>query len=393
VDYWHRLRNLSPRVTYDRASHVVAAGGLVYFSSSADDKVYCLNASTGEPRWSFFAGGPVRLAPSVFKGRVYVGSDDGWVYCLGSRDGVLIWKARAAPDSRQVIGNGRMISAWPVRTGVLVEDGTAYFGAGLFPNEGVYVWALNARDGSVRWKRKTNGLSPQGYLLASPTRLYVPTGRTSPAAFSRADGRQLGTFRGSGGTFALLTSDVLVHGPGRTGQLEVFGADRRDRFATFNGLHMVVTPRMSFLHARKELSALDRLRYFELLKKSKQLSARHKAIAKRLKQLGKSANNEEGKKLKAELMANKSALGKISKAMPGCYVWKRPCEHPYSLILAGDTLFAGGEDEVAAFSTSDGELRWRGKVTGRAYGLAAANGRLFVSTDKGAIHCFGTDHE
>lgn len=72
------------RVAYDLAYHVAVADGNVYFGSSAEDKVYCLDAATGAVRWATFTGEPVRLAPTVWQGNVYVGSDDGHVYCLSA---------------------------------------------------------------------------------------------------------------------------------------------------------------------------------------------------------------------------------------------------------------------------------------------------------------------
>ena len=146
--------------------------------------------------WTFFTGGPVRLAPTVWQGKVYVGSDDGFVYCLDAQSGELIWKFRAGPCDERILGNGRMISRWPVRTGVLVDNGVAYFGAGVFPFEGVYLYALRAKDGKLIWRNDSWGYfrsgwgscSPQGYLLADRKRLYVPTGRTPPACFDRDDG-------------------------------------------------------------------------------------------------------------------------------------------------------------------------------------------------------------
>jgi SAM-dependent methyltransferase len=56
--------------------------------------------------------------------------------------------------------------------------------------------------------------------------------------------------------------------------------------------------------------------------------------------------------------------------------------------MAGSTLFVGGEDEVVALSAVDGRESWSASVSGAAYGLSVANGRLFVSTDEGTIHCF-----
>ena len=40
------------------------------------------------------------------------------------------------------------------------------------------------------------------------------------------------------------------------------------------------------------------------------------------------------------------------------------------------------------FDEQSGRHVWSSKVDGRAYGLAVSNGKLYVSTDKGTIHCF-----
>ena len=77
-----------------------------------------------------------------------------------------------------------MISRWPVRTGVLVDGETAYFGAGVFPHEMVYLCAVNAKDGTVIWRNDTiseqdagrNDLSPQGYMLCNETTSVCPFG-------------------------------------------------------------------------------------------------------------------------------------------------------------------------------------------------------------------------
>ena len=183
------------RVHFDDVFQVAAADDCVYFGSSADNKVFCLDASTGKVRWTVFTGGPVRLAPTVAGSRVYVGSDDGYVYCLAAADGAILWKLHAAPEDRRVLGHGKMISLWPVRTGVLVDGDVAYFAAGVFPAEGVFFYAVDARTGRQIWRNDTGGeapqsrISPQGYLLASRSTLYAPMGRVSPAAFDRKTGQ------------------------------------------------------------------------------------------------------------------------------------------------------------------------------------------------------------
>jgi len=49
---------------------------------SADRKAYCLNAVTGEKVWGFATVHEVFSSPAVSGGYVYVGCDNGKVYCL-----------------------------------------------------------------------------------------------------------------------------------------------------------------------------------------------------------------------------------------------------------------------------------------------------------------------
>ena len=213
-----------PRLRFDDAFHVVSAGGTVYFGSSADNKVYALDAETGAVRWQFYTDGPIRNAPTIAAGKVYVGSDDGRVYCLNAKDGKPAWQFKAALAGDIVLGAGKVMSLWPVRTGVLVDKGVAYFGAGVFPAEGALLYAVNAETGKLLWVNDafTDGgqanRTPQGYLLASAERLFMPTGRTMPAAFGRANGRFLyqpvvWRVRGlAGGTYNVLDGETLISG-------------------------------------------------------------------------------------------------------------------------------------------------------------------------------------
>jgi len=387
ADFWHNLSRLEARVIYDRAFHVAVAGESLFYGSSADDRVACLDVRTGSERWSFVTDGPVRLAPFVSEGRVYAGSDDGSIYCLDAGGGGLLWTRNPSGIDRCVIGNGRMISAAPVRTGVIVVDGIAYCCAGIFPKEGVFLAAYDALSGENLWRTKPD-LSPQGYMLASASRLYLPTGRTAPMAFNRSDGAALGAIKGSVGAYALVTEDLVVTGPGNKGELGLSAAPGRDHLATFPGLRMIIDGSIAYLHSKTALSAFDRTRYVALLGERRGLSARVAEIEKQLNALGKEAGAGKGKKLKAELDDLRSAIAARTAAMQECTLWQAPCAHPYALILAGDLLVAGGEESIAAFGTADGKQLWTGTVPGRVYGLAVAGGRLFASSDTGSIHCF-----
>ena len=132
------------RMPFDRAYRVVAAHGRVYYGTSSDDKVVARDAATGRMLWTTFTDGPVRFAPSVWRDRLFVASDDGFLYCLKTADGQVLWKLRGGPRADLRLGNDRMISRWPARGGPVVADGTVYFGAGIWPSEGIYLHAVDA---------------------------------------------------------------------------------------------------------------------------------------------------------------------------------------------------------------------------------------------------------
>lgn len=387
-DGYNKVFNMKDRMVFDRVFHVVSVGDTVLFGSSATDQVYCLDANSGERRWSFFCEAPVRFAPTIHDGHVYFGSDDGHVYCLRHVDGELIWKRRLAPGDDRLPGNGRVISKWPVRTSVVQFDGLIYACCGMFPAEGVYLVAMNARDGEEQWRTRIEDLPAQGYLLASSSRIYVPSGRNNPIVFDRQTGSLLRVVRGAGGTYCLLTGDTLLFGPGKSGQLGVVEPESRDQLATFSGNHMIVTPPMSYLHSDTSLSALDRSAYLRLARERHQLAREQAEKKSAIKKATEAKEVIQVATLTKEL-ATLVARSKLSEREMGqCQRWQSNCDHPLAIILAGDTLFAGGENSVSAYSTRTGRQLWLHDVEGRAYGLAVANGRLLVSTDQGVIHCF-----
>lgn len=371
---------------FDDVYQVVVANGAAYFGSSADHKVYCLDLADGKIRWTFATGGPVRLAPAIAQGRAYFGSDDGWVYCLNATDGRMVWRFHAAPSDERVLGHGKMISLWPVRTGVLVDSGVAYFGAGIFPAEGVFVYAVDATDGKLIWRNDTCGeapqstVSPQGYLLASATTLYAPMGRVSPGAFDRRDGKlKFQSYFGKdfGGTYAML-----VDGGVYTGTEKLVGyreGTQRDRFAVFAGRKLIVSGPRAYLATGDRLMALDRVAYPKASVRCETLRGQ---IADLKARSAGGANQDRLEQMRKQLEA---AERDLQATIP----WQVPCEASDALILAGKVLYAGGAGQVLAIDADSGKPLWKSAVEGSAKGLAAAAGRLLASTDKGIIYCFG----
>ena len=384
-DGWNKVYDLKSRQIFDYAYHPVIADGLLYYGSSADDKIYCLDAATGEQRWTFFTEGPVRLAPTIAEGRVFVGSDDGHAYCLDAKSGKLIWKTQLGPRDYRIPGNSRIISRWPLRTGIVVIGDLAYCAAGMFPSEGVLITAIEADTGKIKWQQKQTDLPAQGYMLASHTRLYVPAGRNNPVVLNRADGKRIRVVSGQGGTYALLTGDNLVFGPGKTGTLGFVESNQSDQLATFKGNHMIVTPSRSFLQSDTDLSALDRSRYLDLARKRRPLKSR---LGKLQDELKKVKAGERQRQILKEAGKLGKQLDDVQSAMQECFAWRVPSSQPLSMVLAGQTLITGGHNEVAAYSAKDGSQLWRARAEGEVFGLAVADGRLYTSTSKGVIHCY-----
>ena len=384
-DGWNKVYDLKSRQIFDYAYHPVIADGLLYYGSSADDKIYCLDAATGEQRWTFFTEGPVRLAPTIAEGRVFVGSDDGQAYCLDAKSGKLIWKTQLGPRDYRIPGNSRIISRWPLRTGIIVIGDLAYCAAGMFPSEGVLITAIEADTGKIKWQQKQTDLPAQGYMLASHTRLYVPAGRNNPVVLNRADGKRIRVVSGQGGTYALLTGDNLVFGPGKTGTLGFVESNQSDQLATFKGNHMIVTPSRSFLQSDTDLSALDRSRYLDLARKRRPLKSR---LGKLQDELKKVKAGERQRQILKEAGKLGKQLDEVQSAMQECFAWRVPSSQPLSMVLAGQTLITGGHNEVAAYSAKDGSQLWRARADGEVFGLAVADGRLYTSTSKGVIHCY-----
>jgi outer membrane protein assembly factor BamB len=364
-NYWHRIHNLTPTNTYDRTFHVAAADNKLYFGSSADDTLYCLDTSTGKTLFSFTAQAPIRLAPALANGKVYFGSDDGRLYCLDAQNGQLIWTYKSTPD-QQLCGNGRMISPYPVRSGVIVEDNTVYITCGIFPTKGVYLCAVDADTGAEIYKTKTDA-SLQGYMLSSPTRLFAPTGRTAPQVFDRNTGKKIGSF-GAGGSFAVVLEDMLVSGPNERGQININDPASREAIVSTPGLRVIANGPMVYIMRKDSLSALDRKTYIQL---NAQISAIEKI------------------KVRQRSPQQKKQLLELRTERDKCLKWQQPCPPLYSFIMAGNQLIAGAQNKIYIYDAADGKELWNAPVDGKAYGLAVSNDKLFASTDTGAIHCFG----
>lgn len=353
----------SDRIEFDLAFHPLIVGDLVLFGSSVEDTVVAIDAKTGQTRWSFVTDGPIRFAPAAWEDRLFVTGDDGWLRALSLTDGRELWKFRGGPDDRMILGNERMISKWPARGGAVVVDGVVFFAAGVWPSDGVHLHALDAKTGEAVWSNgetgkifmpqphggaeAESGVSAQGYLVASGEQLIVPTGRAVPAFFERATG----AFR-----FYHLQPNQ------QRGGSRVMALDR----FVFNA------------------GCLFDLKTGDL---SSQVGL-GPAVA-----VGNGLVQAEGRSLKAskwedaQLIDRKGAPRAVRRLVEDRLVTME--REILEFIVAKGDAICGEDGRVCAVDYSGQRtIWWSHEVEGRALGLAAGNGRVVVSTDRGVIYCF-----
>ncbi len=416
-------------VDYDDAYHVTSVDGRVYFSASAENRVYALDADSGKILWTFFTDAAPRLAPAIWEGHTYFGADDGKAYCLDAATGKLLWQFDAAPGVGQLLGQGRIGSGRPVRTGVLVDVGTAYFAAGLFPSEGIYLFALDAGNGKERWRkmlddRGNEAPSPQGYLLADDKSLFI-TSRVAPTRWSREDGQEMpfitplplvksDAYRyHNGGSYALLWDNrnivygqaaLLAYDPDKELKDKYNRTVKGERlFNWFNARRMVFQGKRAWLSTDYHLVCVDTdqlpalsenecLDFEEAYKKHRVATclAGLEEIAKYGEDSarGQAIKNGNLKYSMRDYEKWPEVSAKLFEKFEAKTNWMTRSNASESMVLAGDVLYAGGETGIVAVDSSDGRILWQAETGSRVRGLAVAGQKLFASTIDGRVRCF-----
>lgn len=127
---------------FTKRANPTLAGGVVYIGpGDFNHDVWAIAVKDGANIWYASTGGQVLGAPAVVNGLVYVASDDGFVYALNAADGSVRWRTRT--------GVGVMEGS------PQVVNGTVYV-AGYAGNSG-WVYGLDAADGTIRLKTGVGG--------------------------------------------------------------------------------------------------------------------------------------------------------------------------------------------------------------------------------------------
>ncbi len=156
---------------------VVVSANDVLFVGSYDKKLYAIDATTGAKRWEFLTGGNISASPAYANGIVYVGSWDKKFYAVDATTGLKKWEFLGLADFDHsptladntifISNNGSLLAIdaltgkqkWSVPLGAFVSSPSnpvVVNGIVYTSSNGNTIFALNATDGTTKWKLQTN---------------------------------------------------------------------------------------------------------------------------------------------------------------------------------------------------------------------------------------------
>jgi len=347
-----------PRLHFDAHYEPVVMGGTLFVASSHNDSLTAIDTNTGAERWKFYAEGPVRLAPIATQGKVYFGADDGCFYCLDADSGGLLWKIQAAPSARRALGNERLVSVWPLRGGAVLVDDTIYFTVGVWPFEGTQLYAVDLKDStrnSVPRYTVTplNDFAPQGHLASSNNKLFIPGGRANIHCRDLTTGQPVRlSYSAKGATdyHVVASEQWLFHGA------KIVDTNSR-KMLPFTANRPVVAAGKVYFAAGGKVHAYD-LKHTTTIEKK----------------------DRKGKTVKVEMPTELWQFSEQSATTVHLKTKTRLYAHHGSKVFAID-IPVGGTAAKKSFEA---------KVDGTPASMLASDGKLFVVTKEGSIHCFGT---
>jgi len=371
-----------------RLTPPVVAENKVFLASQDSCQVYCRDATSGDGQWQVTTEGAVDSPSTYYKGRLIFGTRAGFVYALRADDGQLIWRFRAAPANLRVTAFGQLESPWPVHGSILVMDGRVYCVAGrsMHLNSGLYAYALDVNTGEVLQqvnlaadtsiKGEVKGAILPDILVSDGNAIHMRTMRFSPkditdyqvegagGYLAANDGGLLDNtwFNSAFWTYLKSRAQMLVFDDNT-----VYGIQAYEKFVTKSYPHDIFTPGKGY-------------RVFAAGMKTGAPSKSGKPRRRAKGKAGPSAKWDGRTSLRAQAMVVTD-------------------QHLY---LAGAPDMVDENDPYGAFENSKGSvIEVFSKEDGKRLcgyplkslpvydGMAAANGRIYLSLDDGHLVCYG----
>ena len=364
----------------------VIAEGKVFVARGDAHQVVALDAATGTVCWRFTANGRIDTAPTIHVGLCLFGTKSGWVYCLRADDGRMVWRLRAAPVDEQIVAYGQLESPWPVPGSVLVVDDVAFFAAGRQPlaDGGILVFAVEPADGKILWVRRLDSV-PQDRFYGGLGLEFDNFDLLHREDDSVAMSRWLFE-RGSGKMRVEADSGFAYSNAGDAGGVMVprgfwsYAPRNQPPASRPSGERRpLVVFRENTLFGSSEDKRTVYRRDFDLSggEKFDTVWSIRDAVRK------------SGDQWRADRLA-KAARWSAKVFEPGA-----EDQQIAAMVLANDTLLiAGSGGQLLVASPEDGKILSRNDLPAPVWdGMAAAAGRVFISTQDGQVVCVGGEPE
>ncbi|NQU25840.1 MAG: PQQ-binding-like beta-propeller repeat protein [Candidatus Nealsonbacteria bacterium] len=365
----------------------VIAGGKVFVAWGDAHQIVALDAASGKTCWTFTANGRIDSAPTLHGGMCLFGTKSGWVYGLRADDGRLVWRLRAAPVDERIVAYGQLESPWPVPGSVLVVDGVAFFAAGRqsLADGGILVFAVDPSCGKVQWVKQLDSV-PQRHFYGRLGLEFDNFDLLHREGTSVAMSRWLFD-RGTGKMHVEAASGFALLKTGGGGAIGGSGAivprgcwsyaprNQSEQVKDRPYLRPLTVFRGDTLVGCKEDKRTIYRRDFDIAggEKFNSLWSVHGEVRK-TPDKWRSERLARGAKWSAPVFDAADSQQRIA-----------------ALVLAGETIFtAGSQGGLVALSSADGKVLARHDLPTATWdGLAAAGGRLFVTTQTGEVICLG----
>ncbi|MEW5728176.1 MAG: PQQ-binding-like beta-propeller repeat protein, partial [Pseudomonadota bacterium] len=142
-------------ITPEDEDDTFSGGGLAYedgyvFAATGFAQVVALEAATGKVAWRQTLSGPMRGAPTVRAGRVFVITVDNQTHALAAEDGALLWSHQGISEAAALLGG----------TSPAVDGNVV-----VVPYSSGELFALRVDNGAVLWQdslstlRRTEGIA------------------------------------------------------------------------------------------------------------------------------------------------------------------------------------------------------------------------------------------
>lgn len=346
------------------------------FVSADDGIVRAFDSSTGKPAWKAYTGGSIRIAPTIANGRAFVGSGDGWAYAFEAKTGRQLWRFRAAPVQRNIPVYGSLLSTWPVASGVIVQDDTAYIAAGIVNYDGTHVYALDAKTGNIKWQNNTSGhlnkeaksgVSVQGHMLLFGGKLSLAGGNAvSPAIYDITNGN-------------CLNDPTKVQNTANNNVPASFSPRGSELYRIGNGIVACGKP----FYAHPEYDVFDQTVFNKtLLTTTGDLDITWVNNTKIMCYPRVTKNRDQ---------TYLAGWGKT--AIPGLKPnWQYDCPNSKAVVICNNAVLVATETKLTALNLKDGKTIWTKNLPASPvlWGMAVdRNGKIILTLKNGQVLCFG----